>query len=86
MKDTSIEAYESIREITPTILQQVYTYIKRNKSTCYEIEKNLNLSHQTASARINDLIKLGLLKDSGIRRKTGSGRNAIVWTTKNAWE
>jgi hypothetical protein len=31
------------------------------------------------SARVNDLMKKGWIVDSGIRRKTGSGRSAIVW-------
>ena len=47
--------------------------------TCQEVEQGLCMRHQTASARIWELRKRGAIKDSGKRRKTSSGRNAIVW-------
>ncbi len=48
--------------------------------TCDELEENTGLSHQTASARINALYrKKGLIRDSGLRRKTRSGRCAVVY-------
>lgn len=47
-------------------------------STCDEIEAFTGLKHQTASARVNDLVKAGLLVDSGERRPTRSNRPARV--------
>jgi DNA-binding Lrp family transcriptional regulator len=49
--------------------------------TCEEVGQMLNLSHQTASARIRDLSKDGNLIDSKARRTTKSGRNAVVWVS-----
>lgn len=47
--------------------------------TCDEVETLLNLSHQTASARIRGLRSGGWIRDSGKRRKTRRGRSAVVW-------
>ena len=82
MRKTSLEAFESIKDRILSLKEQIYILIKKkNGLTCWEIENLLSLSHQTASARINDLIKENLIKESGFYRKTQSGRNAIVWIT-----
>lgn len=47
--------------------------------TCDEIEQAMGLSHQTASARIRELNMKSRIFDSGLRRRTRSGREAIVW-------
>lgn len=52
--------------------------------TCDEVEDRLNLSHQTCSARITELLqqsRLYVKLHDGIqvRRKTRSGRNARVY-------
>jgi response regulator of citrate/malate metabolism len=52
--------------------------------TCDEIEEQLDLRHQTASARLHELMKLGKIQDSGARRDTRSGRGAIVWRVTGA--
>lgn len=44
-----------------------------------EMEIYLDMRHQTASARRRDLVIAGLVKESGERRKTRSGRTANVW-------
>jgi hypothetical protein len=52
-------------------------------ATCYEIEVALCMRHQTASARLWELYyKFDKIRHSGIQRKTGSGRKAWVWVTK----
>jgi hypothetical protein len=43
------------------------------------LEQTLARSHQSVSARVNELRNKGWLVDSGIRRTTRSGRSAIVW-------
>lgn len=48
-------------------------------ATCDEIEQAMSLSHQTASARIRELNMKNRIYDSGQRRRTRSGRDAIVW-------
>lgn len=47
--------------------------------TCDQVEQKMNRSHQTISARVNQLRDKGWIVDSGLRRLTRSGRKAIVW-------
>ena len=46
--------------------------------TCDELEVELGLAHQSASARVRDLRGEGVLEDSGRRRPTRTGTPAIV--------
>lgn len=53
--------------------------------TCDEIEISLDMRHQTASARIRDLVLDNLIFDTHLRRKTRSGHTARVYRAhKNA--
>lgn len=45
----------------------------------HEIEQRTNWLHQSASAARNSLMKDGWIIDSGIRRKTPQGNDAIAW-------
>lgn len=81
--DTS---HAAARSHTPedlgTLRARVWAHVERcghHGATCDEIERDLGLTHQTASARVNELVKAGRLVDSDERRKTRSGRNATVW-------
>jgi len=49
--------------------------------TCDEIEVELSMRHQTASCFIRVLTRDKCLRDSGKRRMTRAGRQAIVWET-----
>lgn len=58
----------------------IYEYIKNNSgATCDEIEVNLKMRHETASGIIRFLTLDRLLRDSQERRRTRTGRKAIVW-------
>ncbi len=46
---------------------------------CDDVEVVLNMTHQTASARVHELAWAGFIIDSGRQRKTRSGRAEIVW-------
>lgn len=80
---TSEEAFQSIKpsraKVQTTVLNAVRAAAAWGR-TCDELEINLKLSHQTASARVHELMKAGLIiaKD---RRMTRSGRKATVWVT-----
>ena len=77
---TSKDAARSMRPITSRLRTRVYSVIWGAQGlTCSEVEERLSLSHQTASARIHELARMELIKDSGERRLTPSGRAAIVW-------
>ena len=76
---TSKAAAKSIKPGAGSLAASVYAYLLGKPSTCFEIEGALDLSHQTASARITGLRLAGKIIDSGARRPTDSGRAAIVW-------
>lgn len=84
--DTSAQAGNSIRHITGALAKQCYDEIAATFHnhgiglTVDALEQRLQRSHQTVSARVNELRDRGWVVDSGIRRKTRSGRPAIVWT------
>jgi hypothetical protein len=48
-------------------------------ATCDEVEETLQLKHQTASARIRELVIDDKLIDTGRRRKTRSGSSARIY-------
>jgi len=83
--DTSREAAEKAKPNAGKQRELIYFWIKwAGKSeakgmTADEISTLLLLPAQSVSARINGLHKDGYIKDSGARRKTQYGRNAIVW-------
>ena len=83
--DTSREAGEAAKPHAGKQRELIHFWIKwAGKSeakgmTADEISTLLLLPAQSVSARINGLHKDGYIKDSGARRKTRYGRNAIVW-------
>ena len=85
-RGTSWEAAQSILE-PPEFLRAkakkavLKAILKATKGkTCDELETDLGMSHQTVSARIRDLVRDGgYIMNSGERRRTRSGRFAIVW-------
>ena len=85
--DTSEAAALSVKESAPSIRGKVLVKIVTAGEfgkTCDEIESIMDLRHQTASARIRELVLQGLIKDSGRRRTTRSGRGAAVYVSRHA--
>lgn len=81
--ETSKEAAVSIAETAGSLRETVRCEIIYHRgATCDEVEAALDLRHQTASARIRELFLQGKIYDSGQKRKTRSGRSAVVWFTK----
>jgi len=83
--DTSRKAGEAAKPHAGKQREVVHFWIKwagRTEAkgmTADEISVLLELPAQSVSARINGLHRDGWIVDSGIRRKTRYGRNAIVW-------
>lgn len=77
----SVLAYE----LTPEKIrgQHRYKIIEKinevGDATCSELEILLNLTHQTASARISELKRDEIIKETGKKRLTQSGRPAHVY-------
>ena len=55
--------------------------IRQSPATCDEIEQRLEMTHQSASAAINQLMRAGAIVANG-SRKTRSGRSARVWEAR----
>lgn len=85
-QETSLEALRSQKDKAPSDEAKILLWIKASDigATCDEVESCLRMSHQTASARIRDLRGRGRLVDSGSRRRTRTGRSAIVWRAAHA--
>jgi hypothetical protein len=82
--DTSNAAADSMIDHVGRLQGEVIDQIRQRHlhgATCDEIEVALGLAHQTVSPRVYELHKKGLIVDSGLRRKTRSGRGAKVWVT-----
>jgi len=77
--DTSGEAGASLSNIAGVARQCYDEIVLAGGLTVDQLEVALNGRHQTISARVNQLRDGGWVIDSGIRRKTRSNRNAIVW-------
>lgn len=93
MIETSIQAAESIAGTVDQLRARVLCEIRASSfgapgasgapvprgMTCDEVEVRLDMRHQTASARVNELMERGDIRDSGERRRTRSNRNAVAW-------
>lgn len=80
--DTSALAAASMRDLGGRLRLEVFSFISDcgwAGATCDEVEQALNMKHQTASARVNELMNGGYIHNSGRKRATSSGRAAIVW-------
>jgi predicted ArsR family transcriptional regulator len=80
-RSTSVAALHSVRPAASQ-RKRIFQFILKNGAygaTVDEITVNLGLSNQTACPRRQELEKRGYLVDSGIRRPTRTGRQAIVW-------
>lgn len=79
--DTSEAAADSVAGETGSKRREILGLIREapNGMTDDEAEERTGWRHQTVSARRRELVLLGLVVDSGRRRKTRSGRAATVW-------
>jgi DNA-binding transcriptional regulator GbsR (MarR family) len=77
--DTSNAAAESMTENAATMRARAYRLISSRAMTCDEIERLTGWAHQSASARLWELARAGLIQDTGMRAKTRSGRTARLY-------
>jgi DNA-binding MarR family transcriptional regulator len=78
--DTSRDAAESMRpHVSGMEMTVLYCVREWGGATCDEIEDRMKLAHQTVSARLKGLRDKGLIKFSGLKRTTRSGRDAMVY-------
>lgn len=80
--DTSVDAAIAAKPKSGKQRLAIYNLLRdRQGLTADEISLLLDLPAQSVSARLNGLAHDQLILDSGDRRKTRYGRNAIVWRT-----
>jgi hypothetical protein len=84
--DTSQAAAKAIWKDAPTLRQQVLELLRSvaaahsgNGLTDEEMQVRLDMNASTQRPRRVELVQAGLVKDSGRRARTRSGRNAVVW-------
>ena len=78
--DTSQEAAENASRQGPNQRVRVFRHLQLNGGrTDYEISQALGLLRSSVAKRRQELADLGYVTDSGQRRKTDTGVNAIVW-------
>ncbi len=80
--ETSREAAEKIEPKKITMQAVILTFFGSRMAfgaTVDEVERTLGMLHQSAGARVRELVLAGKLVDSEQTRKTRSGRNAVVW-------
>ena len=81
-RPTSQAAARSMAGEINNLRMRVFAFIRdtgEHGATGEEIEHALHGTHQTISARPGEPEKAGLVRDSGRKRLTASGRLAIVW-------
>ncbi len=74
--------YGDISVDPETVRGEVFAFIQKKGAkgaTCDEVEAGLYLTHQTASARVNELAKSRVIVDSGEKRVTRNYRKARVY-------
>lgn len=82
IQDTSIEARDFLQTsgLGKKYRKQIFYHIyEHGGKTCDEIEQELSMRHQTASSQIRWLVQNEFLMKSKEKRRTRTGRNAIVW-------
>ena len=79
---TSQDALATIKPKIKTKREQVYDLIKLNPLTNYQIADELEMPLSSVCARVRELQVLNLVIDSGLKRKTKYGKDAIVWQSK----
>ena len=83
-RDTSQAAAESVAPEAHQLRAKALAVLERsNGLTADEVAGRLGLSILSIRPRLTELSRLGKVRDSGLRRRNASGRNAIVWAPIN---
>jgi len=81
--ETSEDAANSVAGSRVSMRRRVLDFIQtQGGATDDEIEQGLEMIHQTASARRRELVLLGFVEPSGEKRRTRTGRWALVHKAK----
>lgn len=76
----SLEASDAIRPKAGRLRERVLAHLRAHGgATDDEIQAALDMPPSTQRPRRVELVRAGLVRDSGEKRKTRSGRRAAVW-------
>ena len=79
---TSRDAAHSMAGRSPTVRDEVWGYLRERReygATDQESQVDLQLTSDTQVPRRWELVKLGVVVDSGRKRRTRSNCSAVVW-------
>jgi hypothetical protein len=82
---TSREAADAIKPDASELRRRVLAYLRgrgEDGATDEEIQEGLPMAQNTERPRRRELELAGLVIDSGRKRRTRSGRNAVVWVCR----
>jgi hypothetical protein len=81
--ETSREAAELIEPSSSTLRGRVYAFVsecgEEKGATDDEMQVALRMNPSTQRPRRVELWRAGLVRDSGVKRPTRTGRRAVVW-------
>jgi hypothetical protein len=78
--ETSKAAAEDIQQCAGTLRAKVLGYLKASGPASDEaMQRALHMGANTQRPRRRELELAGLVRDSGKRTKTSSGRSAVLW-------
>jgi len=80
--ETSKQAANLIEPNAAALLGKVLAFLRKRGNygaTDEEMQDEMPIQPSTQRPRRVDLVNRGLVIDSGLTRKTKSGRNAVVW-------
>lgn len=81
---TSAEAAAEIAPDAARLRGMTLEQIARKSDTADGVAHALGVNFLSIRPRCSELRRLGLIKDSGVRGRTPSGRRAIVWELTEA--
>jgi hypothetical protein len=77
--ETSREAAEEIQPKVGHLQGKVFAALRLNPGTDEELMYRIPMAANTLRPRRRELQLMGLIEDSGYRRKTRAGKYAVIW-------
>lgn len=77
--ETSVSAAKDIAPSAATLRARVLELLRTRAMTDEEVQTVLEMNPSTQRPRRVELVESGLVRDSGTKRQTRSGRLAVVW-------
>lgn len=88
-RGTSSDAARAISKRAPSLKEKAFSVLLlamaqgRTGATADEVARELGETEFSIRPRLSELVKAGLIEDSGITHKNTSGHSATVWRVKS---